>query len=124
MYTAALLGIGSKLFVGSQDGKVVIMTADMKTVTNSMTLHWHKETVNIFLPIPKEMEPCICSEIPFNFTEENPPKPPPSTFNPYRIPNPDPNATVIASIGIGRKMYDNTFTSDSERGMSLLMWRS
>ena len=88
--------------------------------------------------MPTEMEPCICSEIPLPESEF-------SSFsqvhksivrqrqitvdpefvslveNPYSVPNSEPERTMVASIGSGRRRFIAEDTAGSD--VRLLAWR-
>lgn len=65
---ATLIATGRKILVGTTSGVVGIFDSETRSLLN--ILHWHKEKVRTLLVMPKEMEPCICSEIPFPEREE------------------------------------------------------
>ena len=58
----ALAASGRKILVGTTSGVVGIFHSETRSLLNA--LHWHKDKVRTLLVMPKEMEPCICSEIP------------------------------------------------------------
>lgn len=59
---------GRKILVGTTSGVVGIFDSETRGLLNSLS--WHKDKVRTLLVMPKEMEPCICSEIPFPEKEE------------------------------------------------------
>ena len=65
----ALVASGRKILVGTTSGVVGIFDSETFSLLNA--LHWHKDMVRTLLVMPKEMEPCICSEIPFPEKEED-----------------------------------------------------
>ena len=66
---ATLVASGRKILVGTTSGVVGIFDSETRALLNA--LHWHKDKVRTLLVMPKEMEPCICSEIPFPEKEED-----------------------------------------------------
>lgn len=64
----ALTCIGHKLLIGTSTGHVAIM--DSKTSAILQFLHWHKDRVCTLLAMPRQVEPCICAEIPFPEPED------------------------------------------------------
>ena len=101
---------------------------DSETCQLLHSFSWHRGKVRTLLVMPKEMEPCICAEVPIvekdedqfevntdpykatrRHTQLQPPRPSPGhaafSFmnNPMFIPNTEPEAAVITSIGNGRK---------------------
>ena len=66
---ATLVASGRKILVGTTSGVVGIFDSETLSLLNA--LHWHKDKVRTLLVMPKEMEPCICSEIPFPEKEED-----------------------------------------------------
>ena len=65
----ALVASGRKILVGTTSGVVGIFDSETRSLLNA--LHWHKDKVRTLLVMPKEMEPCICSEIPFPEKEKD-----------------------------------------------------
>ena len=66
---ATLVASGRKILVGTTSGVVGIFDSETRSLLNA--LHWHKDKVRTLLVMPKEVEPCICSEIPFPEKEED-----------------------------------------------------
>ena len=66
---ATLIASGRKILVGTTSGVVGIFDSETRSLLNA--LHWHKDKVRTLLVMPKEMEPCICSEMPFPDKEED-----------------------------------------------------
>lgn len=54
---------GRKVLVGTTIGAVAIF--DSETVTLLNYLNWHKDKVRTLLVMPRQVDPCICAEIPF-----------------------------------------------------------
>ena len=116
---ATMIAQGRKLFVGTSGGTVGVFDSETNELLNAFS--WHKEKVRTLLIMPKEMEPCICNEIPFSDKEEDTPDTPSrpgsnprirrgiSAFsymdNQHYIHNPEPDAVVLTSIGNGRRRY-------------------
>ena len=63
------MAVGRKILVGTTSGVVGIFDSETRCLLNSLS--WHKDKVRTLLVMPKEMEPCICSEIPFPDKEES-----------------------------------------------------
>ena len=58
----AVVTSGRKVLVGTDVGTVGII--DSETCQVLYCLKWHSSKVRCLLLMPKEMEPCICSEVP------------------------------------------------------------
>ena len=130
---ATLLAHGRKVFIGTTGGTVGVFDSESCQLLN--TFDWHKGKVRTLLMMPKEMEPCICSEIPFpekeewsnqtaDHTNRTRRHPPPVTRqssafsymnNPMFIPNHDPEAVMICSIGNGRKKFVTNELTKAEK---------
>ena len=54
---------GRKVLIGTTTGVVAIF--DSQTVELLNSFKWHKDKVRMLLAIPRQVEPCICAEIPF-----------------------------------------------------------
>ena len=86
---ATLVATGRKILVGSTSGVVGIFDSETRHLLNSFS--WHKDKVRTLLVMPKEMEPCICAEIPFPEKageEANDVITPPSTASSSETPSP------------------------------------
>ena len=66
----ALIASGRKILVGATSGVVGIFDSETRSLLSALS--WHKDKVRTLLVMPKEMEPCICSEIPFPEEEKDP----------------------------------------------------
>lgn len=146
LQVTALAASGKKVFVGTDAGSVGIL--DSETVQLLRTLHWYNGKVRTLLVMPKEIESCICAEIPAQPDTTKPKKrPQDSTKNPHNTANTDHNAVIVTTFGNGRtkfsvnemtkseraKQFDKKFQSLAPLGtstgrlnedISLLMWRS
>ena len=58
-----MVATGRKLFIGTTGGTVGVFDSESGQLLNAFS--WHKEKVRTLLVMPKEMEPCVCNEIPF-----------------------------------------------------------
>lgn len=58
-----LITSGRSVIVGSSVGNVAIF--DSETVDVLRFLSWHKDKIRIMLLMPPQVEPCVCSEVPF-----------------------------------------------------------
>ena len=65
---ATLVATGRKILVGTTSGVVGIFDSETRCLIHSLI--WHKDKVRTLLVMPKEMEPCICAEIPFPEKED------------------------------------------------------
>lgn len=132
----ALIASGKKVVVGTDFGTVGIIDSETGTVLHC--LQWHTEKVRTLLLMPTEMEPCICSEIPlpesesssFSQVHKSIVRQPQITVdpefvslveNPYSVPNSEPERTMVASIGNGRRQFIAEDTAGSD--VRLLAWR-
>ena len=122
---ATLAAHGRKIFVGTTSGTVGVFDSEYLQLLNVFS--WHKGKVRTLLIMPKEMEPCVCAEIPYSgtedpsdesagkythrFTGQQPPIKPRTgeqfSFmnNKMFIRNSDPDAVLVTSIGNGRKRF-------------------
>lgn len=119
-----MIAKGVKLFVGTSGGVVGIFHSESRELLNSFT--WHKEKVRTLLVMPREMEACICNEIPFKDSEPEQNK---STHNKFQrgmsafgyienqhcIHNHEPDAVMLTSIGNGRRRYQVIEQSKQDR---------
>lgn len=60
---SSLATSGRHLFIGTTAGTVGKF--DSETLQLVTSYHWHKGKCRTLLAMPREMEPCICAEIPF-----------------------------------------------------------
>ena len=117
---------GVKLFVGTSGGVVGVFDSESVELLNVFS--WHKEKVRTLLVMPKEMEACICNEIPFNNLESEHQNGVSkghkfqrgmSAFayleNQHCIHNDEPDAVMLMSIGNGRRKYQVSEQSKQER---------
>ena len=123
---STLVAHGRKVIVGTTNGTVGIFDSESCALLNSFT--WHSAKVRTLLVMPKEIEPCVCAEIPLptredqelsslpsNHTSRYPRRNPVPTpqgalsvsfmSNPMFIPNPNPDSVMVTSIGNGRKRF-------------------
>ena len=101
------------------------------------TYSWHEGKIDALLLLPKETKPSICSEIPF----ESPDSPSSSSQthavpvidNIHNIPNPEPNSTMVISIGEGQAKYSvnsttlrsrNEVSTSSVSNSHLMIWKT
>ena len=123
-----ILASEKKIFVGTSDGKVSVLNSETKTFL--ITYSWHEGKIYKLLLLPEESKLNFCAEIPFKSLEL-----PTSTSqipvinNPHSIPNPEPDAVMIISIGEGRLKHSVIPTSRCEvtscvSNSHLLVWKS
>ena len=114
-----MVATGRKLFIGTTGGTVGVFDSESGQLQNVFS--WHKEKVRTLLVMPKEMEPCVCNEIPFPDQEAKQVRSAsaptqmvhptsgaeePSGIERYHyIHNPEPEAVMITSVGNGRRRY-------------------
>ena len=127
-----MVATGKKLFVGTTGGTVGVFDSESGQLLNAFS--WHKDKVRTLLVMPKEMEPCVCNEIPFPDQEAKQVRStsvPTQTLHPHAtepsgagrspmqrgisafsyfdnhhyIRNPEPDAVMITSVGNGRRRY-------------------
>ena len=109
---------GKKVFFGTDDGSVGIL--DSETNQLLRTLHWYDGKVRTLLVMPKEVECCVCAEVPSPVTMTDTgrthyPKPPDLFKNPHNITVKDRNAVMVTTFGNGRRKYAVHTVTRSER---------
>ena len=119
----AMIAAKTKIFVGTSGGKVAVLNSETKTFL--VTYSWHEGKIYKLLLLPEESKPCICAEIPF----KSPELPisttrTPAISNPHSIPNHEPNAAMIISIGEGRIKQDVTCAHRFASNSHLIVWKS
>ena len=112
--------VGKKIIVGTVSGEVVILNSEDMNILAAC--FWHKGEVEALLVIPEEVKPCICAEIPFEEPDDTNAQICMVTENKYNIPNIEPNAAMIASIGKGRISLNASKTSENHT--HFLIWKS
>lgn len=120
----AMTTAGKKIIIGSASGEVVILNSEERNILAYYS--WHQSEVKALLSMPEEIKPCICAEIPFEQPSDTEFDTHKSmvTENPYKVPNPEPNAAMIASIGKGRASLDPSHIQSSENDTYFLIWKS
>ena len=118
----AMTTAGKKIIIGAASGEVVILNSEERSVLAYYS--WHKGEVEALLVMPEEIKPCICAEIPFEQPSDavSDAHKLVVTENNFVIPNPEPNAVMIASIGKGRITLDPS--QNLEHDTYLLIWKS
>ena len=136
---------GRKVLVGTDVGTVGII--DSETCQVLQSLKWHTSKVRSLLLMPKEMEPCICSELPLpeirrddlvggtklmarapmrtivhQRTLSDSDMASLSDVNPTVVEPEQQEGRVVASIGNGRG-GGVIETDPDKRNVSLLLWR-
>lgn len=132
-----MLAAEKKIFVGTTGGTVAVLDSETKTFLTAYS--WHEGKVDALLDLPEEVKPCICSEIPFVSPDQESDCRRhsqiyvPTTDNIHCIPNLEPDAVMIASIGKGKINYngDNSQSLSCEANYDinrsdtyLLIWKS
>lgn len=102
-----LMCAGHKLFVGTSSGVVAIF--DSETVNLLKCFSWHKNRVRTLLAMPKQVEPCICAEIPFP-DKDNKGCKSRSSSDPHGVRN---SASTILSLSANRKYEGVTKKEES-----------
>lgn len=113
MYTLA--AHDKKVFFGTDGGSVGIL--DSETLQLIRALHWYDGKVRTLLVMPKEMECCICAEVPAH-TQEGSKKShlkPQDLNNPHNVGVRDRNAVMLTTFGNGRRKYCVHKVTKSER---------
>ena len=117
---------GKKVIIGTASGEVVILNTEERNIL--VCYSWHKGEVEALLTMPEEIKPCICAEILFeqpSDTESDSHKSKSiATENTHKVPNPEPNAAMIASIGKGRISLDPLQNPESAYDTYYLIWKS
>ena len=52
-----------KVLVGTTVGMVTVFDSETTNLLNCF--NWHKDKVRTLLAMPREVEPCVCAEVPF-----------------------------------------------------------
>lgn len=118
----AMATAGKKIIIGAASGEVVILNSEERSILAYYS--WHKGEVEALLAMPEEIKPCICAEIPFEQPSDciSDARNTMPIENHQRLPNPEPNAAMIASIGKGRITLDPSQNSESDT--YFLIWKS
>ena len=124
----SLAASGGKLFVGTSGGCVGVV--DSETCEVLKVFAWHQGKVRTLLVLPKEVEACLCAEVPIveqpgdqttsaavsvgsdgDVTSGDPTLGNdsaaifPKDNNPLFVPNVEPDACMVTSIGNGRRQF-------------------
>ena len=115
---STLAAHGRKVFFGTDDGFVGIMDSESNQLLR--TLRWYEGKVRTLLVMPKEVECCICAEVPSPGTvmdgvRSHYPKPPDPFKNPHNVAIKDRNAVMVTTFGNGRRKYEVHTVTRSER---------
>ena len=118
---STLTAHGKKVFFGTDAGSVGII--DSETHQLLRALHWYNGKVRTLLVMPKEVECCICAEVPSpsaaketaDKQKSHYPKPPDPFKNPHNINIKDRNAIMVTTFGNGRRKYAVHTVTKSER---------
>lgn len=108
-----------KVFFGTDAGSVGII--DSETLQPLRSLQWYDGKVRTLLVMPKEVECCICAEVPAALTQKQGsnqkshyPKPEDPFKNPHNVTIKDRNAVMVTTFGNGRKKYEVHTVTKSE----------
>lgn len=120
---STLAAQGKKVFFGTDGGSVGIVDSETHQLLRS--LHWYEGKVRMLLVMPREVECCICAEVPLPSQQETKPdnarrqngKKPDPFKNPHNVMIRDRNAVMVTTFGNGRKKYSVHTVSRSERNM-------
>lgn len=107
---------GKKVFFGTDGGIVGILDSETHQLIRS--LHWYNGKVRTLLVMPKEIECCICAEVPAptqRDTRTSHKKPQDTSKNPHNITITDRNAVMVTTFGNGRRKYEVHSVTKSER---------
>ena len=140
----ALNAHGQKVFVGTSGGTVGVFNSE--TCSLMKFFSWYMGKVQALLVLPKEAEHCICAEIPYDEEQhqssssitasQSRNRSQSQTFaNLKYIPNREPEAVMIISIGEGGKRFAVNEPSSIEgaagkcvptqkQNVCLQMWRA
>ena len=110
----ALNAHGQKVFVGTSGGTVGVFNSETCSLMKSFS--WYIGKVQALLVLPKEAEHCICAEIPYDEKQhqssssitasQSRNRSQISAFENIKyVPNREPEAVMITSIGKGRKRF-------------------
>ena len=118
----AMTTAGKKIIIGVASGEVVVLNSEERSILAYYS--WHKGEVEALLTMPEEIKPCICAEIPFEQPSDIVSHAHKGivTENKYGVPNLDPNAVMIASIGKGRITLDSSQSTETDT--YFLIWKS
>ena len=111
-----------KIIIGVASGEVVVLNSEERRILACYS--WHKSEVEVLLTMPEEIKPCICAEIPFKQPSDtvSDASKNMATENKYKVPNLEPNAVMIASIGTGRITLDSSQSTETDT--YFLIWKS
>ena len=109
-----------KVFFGTDCGSVGIIDSETHQLLRS--LHWYNGKVRTLLVMPKEVECCICAEVPLPNASGNEGetgrknyKKPQDLKNLHMISSKDRNSVMVTTFGNGRKKYEVHTVTKSER---------
>ena len=66
-HITTLMCTDRKVLVGTTVGMVAIFDSETTNLLNCF--NWHKDKVRTLLAMPREVEPCVCAEVPFPYWE-------------------------------------------------------
>ena len=107
----ALTCTGHRVIVGTSTGSVVIFHS--KSADLLCHLKWHSGNVHTLLVMPKEIEPCICAEVPFAGSSDE-------------DAGGVPDSVMVSSLGVGKREYrcaKGDAKKSSTEDISMLTWR-
>lgn len=117
---STLAAHGKKVFFGTDCGSVGIIDSETHQLLRS--LHWYDGKVRTLLVMPKEVECCICAEVPLPDVSDRGAessrknyKKPQDLKNLHVISSKDRNAVMVTTFGNGRKKYEVHTMTKSER---------
>ena len=96
---------GCKVLVGTDIGIVAIFDSESTTLLKYH--NWHKKKVRSLLIMPKQVEPCICAEIPFCAQQES--------------PDAVDDSVLVTSVGNGKRGLLHK-KEDGSQDIVLLTW--
>ena len=112
------------MFVGTTTGHVAIFDSESSNLLSCIKLHEQK--VSTLLAMPKDVEPCVCAEIPF--PKKKSVKKACTTSTQM---NSDPDSMLVTSVGNGKACFlcqgDDPSKSDNagkkpHEDIVLLLW--
>ena len=99
--------------MGTDSGTVGILDSETQQLTR--VLHWYEGKVRTLLVMPKEVECCICAEVPTQPDGKKLYKKPQDLRNPHNTANVDRNAVMVTTFGNGRRKFSVHTVTKSER---------
>lgn len=137
MHIKSMTTVEQKVLLGTIDGMVYIF-CDSEEVgdtipTSCLQVKLYEGCVLALLPLPKVIERCVCPEEAHEtmckINDNDPTRLSADSENHFRIPNEDPDAAMIISIGMGNVWLDCEQTrknnvKEQSKPIVFTVWRS